>query len=307
VSGSFVPNPERVSQINEAVSLWRQGDFALDARWFIHACDPHMPLTEEASQAGSSESPMMIETEVEGVIVTAQSCDIVRECVARPFIEISPLVKVAPDALKEIKNRRRPNYAFVPGAEALSLVADLDRTMTVEKSLLVSWSRSQGCRTEAETREFAAALSRKRARFAFPDDFVKFVRPLELRLREKHDKQTEEGQALRALREILVTADPSWDAMTVSVHFSFIRETAYEGFQGKSWHIHLEKWLSLLKPVGRFTEPSGVVQGLEDLTAQDYVASSRLDLDHLSPVTIRNGQSDTRSATPHVSDERGPK
>lgn len=58
--------------------------------------------------------------------------------------------------------------------------------MTVEKAVVASWTRTDGCRTDEQRRAFATALSRKRARFAFPDDFVAAARQLQDRLADKH-------------------------------------------------------------------------------------------------------------------------
>lgn len=88
------------------------------------------------------------------------------------------------------------------------LVADLDRVMTVEKSVVFSWQRTVGCPLDEDARNFARALARKRARFAFPNDFNRLVDPLSQRLKEKHDRRSPEGGALRALREIRVVVTP---------------------------------------------------------------------------------------------------
>jgi len=48
-------------------------------------------------------------------------------------------------------------------------------------------------------------------------------------------KQTDEGRALRALREIRVSAGPSWDAETVSLMFWFIRDENDRDFAGENW------------------------------------------------------------------------
>jgi hypothetical protein len=68
------------------------------------------------------------------------------------------------------------------------LVADLDRTMTVEKAVVAKWPRTAGCRTDEDVRRFSMALARKRARLAFPDDFTACAQKLQTRLQEKHDK-----------------------------------------------------------------------------------------------------------------------
>jgi hypothetical protein len=125
-------------------------------------------------------------------------------------------------------------------------------------------------------------LARKRARFAFPDDFIACIQKLLSRLREKHDKQSEEGRALRALREIRVRAAPSWDALEIQLTFWFIHAEDERNFEGEPWSALLDAWLRLIPASDRFKPANGAVIGLADLTARDYVESDRLDLDYLS-------------------------
>jgi hypothetical protein len=162
-------------------------------------------------------------------------------------------------------------------------VADLDRIMTVEKPVVASWTRTTGWTTDSEGRRFAAALARKRVRFAFPNDFTALVGAMKRRLVAKHDKSSDEGQALRALREIRVQASPSWDAEAVDLFFWFIRDDADVASSiSESRPERLKSWLRLAPPSARFTNVDGRIASLADLTAADYVASDPLDLDHLS-------------------------
>jgi hypothetical protein len=154
--------------------------------------------------------------------------------------------------------------------------------MTVEKPVVAGWTRIPGCSTDDERRRFALALARKRARFPFPDDFTAFSKKLQARLLEKHDKQSDEGRALRALREIRVRAAPSWDAENVELTFWFVREDADADFEGKNWSAFLELWLNLVPAGGRFKTVNGTVVTLDDVTGRDFVESDPLDLDHLS-------------------------
>lgn len=119
------------------------------------------------------------------------------------------------------------------------------------------------------------------ARPAFPDDFVAFAKRLESRLKEKHNRQSDEGRALRALREIRVQASPSWDASKVTLMFYFIRHDQQADFEGMRWNTLLEVWKKLIMPAGRFTADAVVIT-LDRMTAEEYVHSDRLDLDHLS-------------------------
>jgi hypothetical protein len=124
-------------------------------------------------------------------------------------------------------------------------------------------------------------LSRKRSRFAFPDDFVAAAGRLQERLTEKHDKLSEEGALLRGLREIRVRAAPSWDSQQVQLSWWFIKDADPE-IDKVDWPGWAEKWVNLFPQSGRFQCDPPTVCRLEDMTALDYVESDRLDLDRLS-------------------------
>lgn len=276
-------NP-RYAAIDEALAAWRQGDCVLGEQWFVHRFDPALPATPEATTATTSAAleTDLAEALVAGLIVASQTCDVVRSCAERPYIEVCPLVEVDDAALRQVERGRRPRYGYVPLLADRKLVADLDRTMTVEKPVVAAWDRIAGWSTDTQARAFAASLARKRVRFAFPDDFTVLVRALEDRLAEKHDKESDEGRALRALREIRVHAAPSWDDPAVTLTFWFVRPDEAGDFLGESWSTFMEKWLKLVPEGGRFVRVQGQVTTLEDITAADYVGSDPLDLDHLS-------------------------
>jgi hypothetical protein len=172
-----------------------------------------------------------------------------------------------------------------------NLVADLDRTMTVEKAVVAGWQRVQGCHSDGEARVFAQALARKRVRVALPDDFTAFIRGLQNRIKEKHDRQSPEGQALRSLREIRVRASPSWASDEVSLFIWFIKDDSSLCPEGIGWDGLCASWLGFVQSSGRFKEVAGVVAELEDISAREYVDSDPLDLDHLS-IGLSEGQGD---------------
>jgi len=272
------------ARIDEALKLWRQGDCVLGEQWFVFRVSPDAPLTDAADKAiseGGAETDTA-EDSVWGFAVVTQTCDIVRDCVKRPFLEVCPLVEVEEGMLHEIERGRRPNYAYIRGVSDQLLVADLDRVMTVEKSVVARWERVAGCLTGNDSRRLSVALARKRARVAFPNDFVAFTAPLMKRLSAKHDKESDEGRALRALDEIRVRAAPDLDAGAVQLMFWFIRDVAQPTFEERGWDSFLNAWLELLPPKDRFVEVGGAVTTLDDLTGRDYVESDPLDLDHLS-------------------------
>ncbi len=280
-SGVGVADDPGSGQVDQRIATWRQGDCVIGDDWFLFRTNMEDPLTDDG-KAAVVEGVEYAETLVRGFAVLTQTCDLVRSCVDRPFAEVSPLVQVDDRVLREIERGRRPRYGFIPGVADRRLVADLDRVMTVEKGVVAVWERIEGCRTDGDARRFALALARKRARTAFPNDFVEFARPLEDQMLEKHDKQSDEGRALRALREIRVRAAPSWDADAVELMFWFIRNDDEPAFETQDWEHCLRALPQPRSTFERFVSVDGVVLDLDDLTGRDYVESDPLDLDHLS-------------------------
>lgn len=268
-------------QVDQQLEDWRQGDCVVGEQWFLFRTDVARPLTDDGA-AAAEEGVENAEAEVQGLAVVTQTCDLVRRCGDRPFVEVCPLVEVEESVLRETERGRRPNYAFIPGVADQLLVADLDRVMTVEKSVVAGWERLQGCLDDDSTRRLSLALARKRARTAFPDDFVAFASPLMKRMLSKHDKESDEGRALRALRELRVRATPSWDADEVMLMIWFIRSEDEPSFENQGWDQYLDAWLKRVPKKDRFVDVAGVVTTLDDLTAREYVESDPLDLDHLS-------------------------
>ena len=268
-------------QVDQQLSAWRQGDCVIGEHWFLFRTNAERPLTGDAAVA-ATEGSDNAEGAVRGFAVLTQTCDLVRPCCDRPFVEVSSLVEVDDRILHEIRRGRRPNYGFIPGVARHCLVADLDRVMTVEKTVVAGWERIEGCGTDDDARRLSLALARKRARTAFPDDFVAFARPLVDRILRKHDRQSDEGRALRSLREIRVRATPSWDAEAVALMFWFIRDEEDPGMETTGWEYYLSDLPKEQPGSGRFVRVDGVVLTLRDMTARDYVDSDPLDLDHLS-------------------------
>jgi len=250
----LTPDAPEVARIDKALAEWRQGDVVRGPVDFIHMGDPSCPLTNLAGEA-QGDGPTVLVGEEIGLVVLTQTCDLVRTCLERPFVEVAPLVEVDENELRPIERGYLMKYAHIPVLHGERLVAALDRVMTVEKTIVAQWARVLGCRNDAA---------------------------LQNRLKEKHDRQSDEGRALRALREIRVTAEPSWEAGQVTLVFWFVRHPEQRDFDGKAWDAWLDTWLKLVKKTDRYVAVRGLVTTLADMTAEDYVTSDPLDLDYLS-------------------------
>ena len=106
------------SEVDRALSTWRQGDCVLGEHWFAQRTVPDI------------DGVTLQEVPVDGLVVLTQTCDVVRDHKDRPALEVSPLVAVNAADLKAIAKGYRPRYAYVAALESRVLVADLDRVMT---------------------------------------------------------------------------------------------------------------------------------------------------------------------------------
>jgi hypothetical protein len=277
------PGDARSSDIESAaLSNWQQGDCVCNVSGFLYRFHTQRPATAESQEAAGESD--VVEVDVPGFVVVSQTCDIQRAAADRPFVTVCALLQ-CPEWLSvdDVRKCLRPRFAFVPGVASLGFVADLDQVMTIEKPLLTSWQSIRGCQTDNEQRTFAAAVARKFARFAFPDDFVQLMGDFTNLVKRKHGRmQSEEGQALAALREIRVSATPDWSASSIQLHFIFIRHDEQTETAGRSWAHWLTKWLAQIPKSGRYAAVHGVVSSLSELRADEYVVSDQMDLDHLS-------------------------
>jgi hypothetical protein len=296
-----LPDAAVISEVDRALNDWQQGDVILGADLpFFHLADVSRPISLEAEEFASvspgGEPLANIAYAVEGLVVTTQTCDVVRSCMERALVQVAALVQVDGITLEETKRGFRPRYGFVPGVEALRLVADLNAIMTIDKAVLTQTSagkRVRGCPADGDQRQFAEALSRNLSRFAFPDDFVTAVKPVQKRIVEKHGKATRdrkgnptnEGDLLLKLSEIRVSCLPSWGATDNELAFYFIFESRAD-IPANAEAI-VEGLMQKFKPVGIFREAQLRIVTLNEMSAAAYKSSAPLDLDNLTSGSTR--------------------
>ncbi len=265
--------------IDAKLRAWRQGDVALDVDWFVHIANGNQLLTDievEEREIGA------VTTGAKGVVVVSQTCDIVRNCLKRPFVQVARLVHMTNEQIGGVQRLERPQFLLIPSIVHMGLVGDIDQIMTVEKSIVADWTRSPGCTNDTERRQVADALARHKNRPALPDEFAKVVSPLFDRLRNQRKSQNDEGRAIRALNQIRVTAQPDWSAPEIDLHFWFIlgENTDPE----IEWEKIVEGWIVRLDGQSGFRTFSGAAVELSDMTADEYVNSDVWDLDRLSSI-----------------------
>lgn len=261
-------------EVNEFLKEIRQGDCYIGQYPFYLSVNPKKHI---ATNNILEEDDEIIEMNTDGFCILSQTCDIVRDSSKRHYLEICPLVRVDGVVIKEVKKAKRPNYVYIEGLESQSLVGDLDRIMTIEKSCIVGLSITTGITSDSGQYKFALAISRKRNRFAFPDEFNILINDFSKRVIKKHDRQSNEGDFLSGLSEIRVYADPGWEEESVGIHFHFIHSGGHCDHQN-----HIGNLLKLIPAHNKYYPVTGDLISLDEISASEYLGSHKLDLDNLS-------------------------
>lgn len=258
----------------------------------FHVADLSQPHSEasrmeaEAQEAAGleiSSSPEPVEnTGIHGLVVTTQTCDIVRDCEERPYVDVSPLVKVRKDMILDIKRWRMPRYGWVAATEGELLVADLDQTMSVEKAVASRWKRKAGWNTRGEFRIFLRALERKVSRPAFRDEFLSATKSLVRFIKRKHGKDSEEGKTLQRLQEIRVREYPERDEDgKAPLDWWFIADEDSHKVKARM-SAYVDSWMGRVDLGENFDIESTVVCDMSQISALDYWKSDQMDFDSLS-------------------------
>jgi hypothetical protein len=289
-AGSNEPAAEQAlcaAEVNRRLKQWRQGDLLIGVDLpFVTFAHRDLPLTAISSEtiANDDDGGAIVDvlSDEPGYCIISQSCDLVRGCCDRPYVELAPLVPVDPATMQLVQKGRVEKYAPHPLLAEQGLVVDLDRVMVVEKPVLADLDpgcRQAGLQKDDERRRFAATLARKRGRFAFPDDFVAGMRRLRDHIVSKHAKNSPLGGFLEALAEIRMFC-PDWSAAEPDVTMLLVFD---EGHQiPADAKKHADDLAGRFTPTGVFKKLAVQVAAFETMSAARYRASDLLELDFLS-------------------------
>ena len=61
---------------------------------------------------------------VRGMVMSSQTCDAVRGCRGRPFVEVAPLIEMTRREVEAVRRLKRPAFAYIPATAGECLVAE---------------------------------------------------------------------------------------------------------------------------------------------------------------------------------------
>ena len=146
----------------------------------------------------------------DGAVVVSQTCDAVQS--TRLTVQLAPLTRLSGVIAEEARDGKRPRYVHLPqvGDDAF---ADLEIVGTVAKPALRGQRHVRGVVADEDVRRFSLAVGRKFSRFAFPDEVVAWLQPLEKVALSKANRQTSaEGRAFAQVEQLRIECENGWDS-----------------------------------------------------------------------------------------------
>ncbi|MGB8315660.1 MAG: hypothetical protein WCE69_14375, partial [Aestuariivirga sp.] len=220
----MVLDDDQSVKLSKLLEEWQQGDIVQIAGLpFIYLADLRNPITEKSREFAESDPQSIQENPFAAIadtasdfVIVSQSCDIIKDHLKFPTIQIAPLKVVDPNTLGNAKRGSSASFLFLPAFEAESIAANLDHIMTMEKSVLLHASKGpkkRAVRSDHEIKALGVAIARKFNRFAFPDDFNSALSRFQGRVVEKGRKNSPEGLVYQSVAEIRIVPANAWESI----------------------------------------------------------------------------------------------
>lgn len=261
---------------------------------------------------GAGEHPEVRGERIDALAVVTQTCDIVRNPVRRPYLQVAGVIDLAAgSSLRTLRRGSTPGRVWLPGFGD-AMFADLDTIATLRKGVLVSPGVTihAGARTPDEYLAIGHQIGRCFERFAFPDEATRTLDPMRRRLVSKANGQGDEGRILAKVAEIRAAAAPRWDAEAYEIELTFIFEagaliglpvvadiaptpatapdaakavvTGQTPWTATAVQRLLDQWVALCAPVEPVSTVRAEALNAEEFTILDSWRTVRLDLDEVS-------------------------
>lgn len=143
-----------------------------------------------------------------GVVVISQTCDIVQA--TRTNALLAPLTYLDDANARNARDGKWPQYVPLPAISDLAF-ADLEVIGTITKERLTTLQRKPGVLGDGAVRRFGRDIGRRFSRFAFPEEVVPYLKPLEEIIgKASRREESSLGPLLPDIAEIRVEATHGW-------------------------------------------------------------------------------------------------
>ncbi|WP_210592213.1 hypothetical protein [Streptomyces sp. GESEQ-35] len=180
-----------------------------------------------------------------GVVVVTQTCDLVLR--SRPTFHVACVVVLEEDKAKPARSGRQPNLVHIPELGPQSF-ADLSFIATLDKSVLSEVGARHGILQIDDVRRFGQRVGRRFARFAFPDEVVPWVRPLQ-KLVEGREGNLESpvGWALDHVVSLRLECEEGWKSTPYALALCVVLKAgvipSFEPDELPDLPVELSDWL----------------------------------------------------------------
>jgi hypothetical protein len=189
-----------------------------DAAW------PLDDSSEEAAAETSGTGLVVVPEAVDVVVLLTQTCDIQSTTTEERHCQVAPVLDRGSTFARETSRGRRPGWVALPWYTPTA-VAELSRITTLERSVIVDVQSLGRPTTSREQLHFAEAVSRHFTRPALPDDVVTVLRPFLERMKERHDRASNEGRCIEQIATLRLEAVPDLNAPTFDLTILVVLET----------------------------------------------------------------------------------
>lgn len=262
---------ERASAIRSLI----QGEI-LDARDLcVILADAQWPLSDLAASCASAtqttEGTIIVPEPVDVAVLLTQTCDLQDTSHEARLCQLAPVVTGRGETFaREVQRGRRPGWVAVPWYPAHpDGVVDLSRITSAERSLVIDVPSLGRPRTEQERLHFAETISRHFTRVALPDPVCQVLEPFLVRIKERHDRQSEEGRCIALIASLRVEATPDMDAPAPALRLLVVLET------------------SDLPPLPGDADVDNA--RIDELVSRGYVEAAKVAINATDPVVRREG------------------
>lgn len=197
----------------QGVKSYIQGE-VLDVR---DACvvlaDAEWPLDDLSVSAAADEAGpgiVVVPQPVDVVVLLTQTCDLQQTSDEAHLCQVAPIVDRGATFANEAQRGRRPGWAALPWYSDAA-VADLARITSIERSMLIGRSSLARPQTPQERLHFAETVGRHFTRVALPDPVCVVLASFLQRIKDKHDRTSEEGRCIAMIANLRIEADPDLD------------------------------------------------------------------------------------------------